>query len=132
MEYAMTTHQTKIKHMGRGWSTPQNFFFGIYWWTWKTTIYKKMLKWANKKTKRVLILTILHFKKSREKHLETLLYTCVPKTLDDMINISWDVERGLKLVILGNFLAFYPPKNPRNEILKKWKKVRVISSFYTL
>ena len=49
-----------------------------------------------------------------------------------MINISWDVEReSLKLVVLGNFLAFYPPKNPKNEILKKWKKLRVISSFYT-
>ena len=29
MEYAMTTHQIKIKHMGRGWGTPQNFFLAF-------------------------------------------------------------------------------------------------------
>ena len=31
--------EKKITHMWRRWSTPQKFPFGIYWWTWKITIY---------------------------------------------------------------------------------------------
>ena len=39
-----------------------------------------------------------------------------------MIYSSWDTEcDSLKLVILGHFLPFYPSKNPKIKILKKWK-----------
>ena len=34
-------------------------------------------------------------------------------------------------VILDRFLPFYPPNNPKNTILKNWKKHLEISSFYT-
>ena len=30
---------TKITHMWRKWGHTSEFLFGIYWWTWKTTIY---------------------------------------------------------------------------------------------
>ena len=49
-----------------------------------------------------------------------------------MIYISWDIECDrLKLVIMGHFLPFYPLKTQKIKILKKWKKLREISSFYT-
>ena len=66
---------------------------------------------------------MLHFfSKTKEKQLKiSLFYTCT-KNLD-MIYSSWDIECDrLKLVILGHFLPFYSPKNPKKvEILKKWK-----------
>ena len=37
----------------------------------------------------------------------------------------------LKLVILGHFLPFYPPKKPQNQNFEKWKNLLEISSFYT-
>ena len=49
-----------------------------------------------------------------------------------MIYSSWDIEQNiLKLVILGHFLPFYPPKNPKNQNFEKWKNLLKISSFYT-
>ena len=54
------------------------------------------------------------------------------QNLDDMIYSSWDIEQNiLKLVILGHFLPFYPPKNPQNQNFEKWKILLEISSFYT-
>ena len=48
-----------------------------------------------------------------------------------MIYISWDIEQNiLKLVILGQFLPFYSPKNPKNQNFEKWKNLLEISSFY--
>ena len=42
---------------------------------------------------------------------------------NDMIYSSWDIEQNiLKLVILGHFLPFYPPKNPKNQNFEKMKK----------
>ena len=44
-------------------------------------LFKKLLKWANKKCKNFNICCIL-FSKNKEKHLEiSLFYTCVPKVL---------------------------------------------------
>ena len=44
------------------------------------------------------------------------------QNLDDMIYSSWDIEQNiLKLEILGHFLPFYLPKNPKNQILKNEK-----------
>ena len=34
------------------------------------------------------------------------------------------------LVILNCFLPFYPPNNPKNQILKNWKNLLEITSFY--
>ena len=49
-----------------------------------------------------------------------------------MIYSSWDIEQNiLKLVILGHFLPFYHPKNPKNQNFEKWKNLLEISSFYT-
>ena len=51
-----------------------------------------------------------------------------------MIYSSWDIECDrLKLVIMGHFLPFYSPtlKTQKIIILKKWKKLLEISSFYT-
>ena len=48
-----------------------------------------------------------------------------------MICSSWDIEQNmLKLVILGHFLPFYPPKNSKNQNFEKWKNLLEIS-FYT-
>ena len=67
---------------------------------------------------------MLHFfSKTKEKQLKiSLFYTCT-KNLD-MIYSSWDVECDrLKLVILGHFLPFYSPKNPKKS--KFWKNEKI-------
>ena len=44
---------------------------------------------------------------------------------------SWDKERDrLKLVILGQFLQFYPPKNKKYQNFAKMKKKVLEISFY--
>ena len=49
-----------------------------------------------------------------------------------MIYSSWDIEQNkLKLLILGHFLPFYPPKNLKNQNFEKWKNLLEILSFYT-
>ena len=46
------------------------------------------------------------------------------QNLDDMIYSSWDIEQNiLKLVTLGHFLPFYPPKKTPNQNFEKWKKL---------
>ena len=41
-----------------------------------------------------------------------------------MIYSSWDIEHDrLKLVIIGHFLPWYPPKNPENQNSEKMKKI---------
>ena len=40
-----------------------------------------------------------------------------------MIYGSWDIECDrLKLVTLGHFLPFYPPKNQKNQNFEKMKQ----------
>ena len=49
-----------------------------------------------------------------------------------MMYSSWDIEQNImKLVILGHFLPFYPPKNPKNQNFEKQKFFLEILSFYT-
>ena len=49
-----------------------------------------------------------------------------------MIYSSWDIEQNMqKLVTLGHFLPFYPPKKPQNQNFEKWKNLLEISSCYT-
>ena len=44
---------------------------------------------------------------------------------------SWDMKHDREfLVILGHFLPFYPPNNPKNLNFEKMKKTLEISSFY--
>ena len=44
-----------------------------------------------------------------------------------MIYSSWNIEYDrLKLIIMGHFLHFHPPKNPKIRILKKCKKFQDI------
>ena len=46
------------------------------------------------------------------------------KNLDDMIYIPWDIELSrLKFVVLGQFLPFYAPKNPKHQNFEKMKKI---------
>ena len=72
---------------------------------------------------------------------QLLIYLC-SKNLDDMIYNSWDIECDrLKSVIMGLWVIFpfyrlrphLPPciKSWKIRILKKWKKLLEISSFYT-
>ena len=73
--------------------------------------------------------TLLHFKK---KIIKKNTYRYYYQNLDDMIYSSWDIEQNiLKLIILGHFLPFYTPKNPKNQNFEKWKKFLEISSFHT-
>ena len=40
-----------------------------------------------------------------------------------MIYSFWDIEQNIvKLVILGHFLPFYPPKTPKNQNFEKMKQ----------
>ena len=59
-----------------------------------------------------------------------LLHMCTINQ-DHMMHGSWDTKcnRHNLIVILGNFLPFYPPKSPKNENIKNEKNLE-ISSFY--
>ena len=74
------------------------------------------------KNKMILIFTMLHFKKMyQEKHQEISL-TVYQKSWWYINYSSCDIEHNRqKLVTLGHFLPFYPPKNPKNQNFEKWK-----------
>ena len=89
-------------------------------------LFKKLLKWANKKYKNFNTYNnAVFFKNNKEKHLEIILfYTCLANIL--MIwSIGIEHDR-LKLVILCHFCPFTPlktkQKTKKNRFLKKWKK----------
>ena len=42
---------------------------------------------------------------------------------DPMMHGSWDISRNRAFVILGQFLPFDPPDNPKNQNFEKMKKV---------
>ena len=96
-------------------------------------LFKKLLKWANKKCKNFNIYNVLFFKKWR-KYLEiSLFYNCVPN-FDDMIYSSLDVTdvtnfkcNRLNLVIMGLWVIFFLPllKTRKTRILKKWKMKKI-------
>ena len=117
--------------MWRRWGIPQNFCLAFTDELEKQIFIKKQLS-GPIKNKITLIFIMLHFfKKNKEKHLEILLFHTCTKNLNDMIYSSWDIKRNkLKLVILGHFLLLYPTKNQKIKILKKWKKMLEILSFY--
>ena len=74
-----------------------------------------------------LIIIMLHFFKKKIKK-STCRYHY--QNLDDMIYSSRDIEQNiLKLVILGHFLLFYPPKNPKIKISKNEKNCWIYHHF---
>ena len=75
VKYENHTHVKKMGHT-------LELLFGIYWWTWKTTI-KKMLKWTNKNCKNFNIYSVA--KKTPGDII--ILHLCT-KNLD-MIYGSW-------------------------------------------
>ena len=84
------------------------FLFGIYWWTWKTTVYlKKLLKWANKKCKNFNIYNIAFFKKNKE------------------VLMIWSTVLEIQSVT-DFWVIFCPftltPKNPTNKNFEKVKQ----------
>ena len=85
------------------------------------------MKWANKKQNNFNIYNVA-FKKKIKKNICRYHY----QNLEDMIYSSWDIQQNkLELVILGHFLPFYSPKNPKNQNFEKRKTLLEISSFYT-
>ena len=90
---------------------------------------RNLLKWAKKKVSILIFIKIKkHNKKNKEKHLEISLFcTCIPTII--LRYKLWQTEIG-KYGSLFALLPF-PPKNPKNQSLKKWKKLLEISSFYT-
>ena len=75
----------------------------------------------------------LKISKQWKKDLQiSSFYTLVPKIIIICYTISeiWHVSDVI-IFILGNFLPFYPPNSPKNEISKHWKHILEISSFYT-
>ena len=97
VKYENHTHVKKMGHT-------LEFLFGIYWWTWKTTIKKK----------RILIFTVL-----QEKHPDiSLFYTCVPKFLIWYTVLDIECDR-LKLAIMGHYLPFYTPSSKPKKSKEK-------------
>ena len=77
-------------------------------------MFKKLLKWANKKQNNFNIYNLTFLKKIKKK---TSRYHY--QNLNDIIYSSWHIEQNiLKLVILGHFLSYYPLKLPKTKILK--------------
>ena len=95
-------------------------------------LFKKLLKWANKKYKNFNTYNnAVFFKNNKEKHLEIILfYTCLPNIL--MIwSIGIEHDR-LKLVILCHFCPFTPletkKKKKKTDFWKNEKKGGDINS----
>ena len=92
-------------------------------------LFKKLLKWANKKCKNFYIyIVVFFFKKNKEKHLE-MLFTHVHQ------KSWWYDSHFLRQTEIGNYGSFFhllpfPLKTQKIRILKKWKKLLEIS-FYT-
>ena len=100
------------------------FLLGIYWWTWKTTIYYKNCWSEPIKNVRILIFTTLYFLKKKGKHLViSLFYSYVPKCL-------WYDLKFLRYKVYQTEIANYgsifcpltlPHKNQTNPNFEKLK-----------
>ena len=111
------TNEKKVGHT-------TEFHFGIYWWTWKATIYWKNCWSGPVKKIRSLIFTMLHFFKKIKKNIWKYHY------FTPVHQKSLGRDR-LKLVILGyfmpfcllkSFLPFYSPKNLKNQNFEEMKR----------
>ena len=133
----------KVKNMWRRWGTSQNFFIAFTDELEKQIfkyLLKKLLKWASKKNKIILIFTILHsFLKIKKTPGHIIILYHVPKIL-----MIWSTvpETGkqrnrMKYIILGVFCSFHrtpPPlpltlKTKKIKILKWWKFLEISSCY---
>ena len=133
----------KVKNMWRRWGTSQNFFIAFTDELEKQIfkyLLKKLLKWASKKNKIILIFTILHsFLKIKKTPGDIIILYHVPKIL-----MIWSTvpETGkqrnrMKYIILGVFCSFHrapPPlpltlKTKKIKILKWWKFLEISSCY---
>ena len=123
--------------MWRRWHTTQNFCLPFM------NDFEKQLfikKTVGQKNLKILIFIMLYFfKENKEKHLEiSLFYTCAANILMIWSTVPEIYSPWMWQVGIGNyglsFLRFYIPspiKSWKIRILKKWKKLLEISSFYT-
>ena len=121
------TTYSKKSHTSEETTTLQNFF-------WQKFLIDNLEKqlfitkncWSQPiKSLRILIFTMLYFSKKWKKTPGNIIIIppCT-KHLDGMIYSSWNMEYDrLKLVILGHFLAFNFPKNPKKIKIKKNVKI---------
>ena len=73
-----------------------------------------------------------NFRKMKKAPRDIIFNISVPKIIIICYNVPgiWCVTHVF-FFILGNFLPFYPPNNPKNQNFKRKKKHLEISSFYT-
>ena len=73
-----------------------------------------------------------NFRKMKKAPRDIIFNISVPKIMIICYNVPgiWCVTHVF-FFILGNFLPFYPPNNPKNQNFKRKKKHLEISSFYT-
>ena len=99
---------------------------------------KKLLKWDNKNVRILTLCWIFFFLKKRKTPEGIIILHLCTKNLHDKIYSSWNIEcderAGTRygswdtewetefFVILGNFLSFDPPHNPKNQNFEKIKK----------
>ena len=114
--------------------TPQNFYLTFIDELEKQLFIKKNCWSEPIKNVKILILTMLYFsKKLKKTPADIIILQLCTKSLEDMIYSSWDIECDrLKLVIMGHFFCPFtsPLKTQKIKILKKWKNLLEISSFY--
>ena len=116
---------THVKNVGH----TSKFLFGIYWWTWKTTIYWKQCWNRSIKNGRILEFKMLFKKKKKRRKTprDIIFYTCGPKILmiwSTVLEIECD---RLKLVIMGHFSLLpvsllTPPLQKKRKEKEKMKQ----------
>ena len=117
IHHSYLKYPTHVKKVGY----TSEFLFSIYWWTWNTNNYLKNCWSGPIKNKMIFNIHNAAFKKKKER--KTPVHNHY-RNLDDMIHSSWNIEQNiLKLVILGQFLPFYPPKKTQNLNFEKWKNL---------
>ena len=91
------------------------FLFGIYWWTWKTTLFIKKKCWSGPiKNVRILTFTMMYIFKKKTPEDIIILHLCT-KNLDYMIYSSWNIDCDY-----GTFSSLSStPKKPKNQNFKK-------------
>ena len=105
------------------------FQFGIYWWTWKNYLLKKLLKKTNK-NKRILIFQMLYFKKNTWRyHYFTSVYQ--KSWWYDLQFLRYGVRQSVTNWWLWSIFCPFtpppppnrPPKNPRYQNFEKMKTI---------
>ena len=99
------------------------FLFGIYWYTWKTTIYCCD---CNGPIKNITILILTMFSLKNKIKDNTWRYYFTPMyqkswwyDLQFLRYGTWQTESSN----FGSFLPFHPPKMPKNQNFEKMKKM---------